>query len=278
MPADLRCKCFHSHLPGAWKALIPESACRRRRKDVREWSGNRKARARARCRAFGTNFSRRARSETERAAERRRLSAARSAAFQRRDHPGGLCHRPGDDVLPRHRAQAAGDMARHHLGDVRDPADYLRRPSGPLLGSRQGCPSRVDRRQPAGPRLRRLSFRRRLAADAASAHGAARHFAYPDHGEPADAVRPLHRAARPRCRLRQLRHRQRGRAGARSLSGRLGRRIGDVAADRPPFHDRTDRLLCVAGDRRRHPAGAGSPDAAKSKDVVPLRTCCASAD
>ena len=71
---------------------------------------------------------------------------------------------------------------------------------------------------------------------------------------------PLHRTARPRCRFRQLCYRQRGRAGARPLSGRVGRWVGDFAADRPPVHDRTDGVFCVAGDSRRHPAGAGAFD------------------
>ncbi len=228
--------------------------------------------------SFWDKFQPAARGETGARRERRRLSAARAAAAQRRDHPGGLCHRPGDDLLPRDRAETAGDLARHHLGDVRDPADYLCRSSRPLSGSRQGCAGRLDRRQPAGHRLRRLSLRLRLVAGAASAHGAARHLAYPDHGEPADAVRPLHRAARPRCRVRQLCHRQRRRAGARPLSGRLGRWIGDAAADRPPVHDRTDRLLCVAGDRRRHPAGAGASDTREEQRAsCRCALCCASA-
>ena len=136
---------------------------------------------------------------------------------------------------------------------------------GRYLGSRQGRPSRMAWREPARSRLRRFSLRRRLVAHAPSDDGAARHFAYPHHGEPADAVRPLHRAARPRCRLRQLRHRQCGRAGARPLSGGLGRRIGDAAADRPLVHDRTDRLLRIFGDRGRHPAGARSSDATEEQ-------------
>jgi len=189
------------------------------------------------------------------AGERCQLSAAGAAALERRDHPGGLCHRPGDDILSCDRAQAAGDMARHHLGDLRDPADHLCRSGGPLLGSRQGRPSRLAWREPARSRLRRISLRRWLVAHAPADDGAAWHLAYPHHGKPADAVCPLYRATRPRCRLRQLRHRQCGRAGARPLSGRLGRRICDAAADRPLVHDRTDRLLRIFGDRGHYSAG-----------------------